>query len=196
MDRPTGNSDGSFGRYREYLHVLARVQLAPELRTKVDPSDIVQQTLLEAHQGEASYRGQSEPELLGWLRQILAHNLADALRRFRSAKRDIAREQSLGQAIDRSSARIEALLAGDQSSPSQRVRREEDAVMLAAALTELPESQQEAIVLRYWQGFSVDEIAGQMDRTPAAVAGLLKRGLRNLRTQVDSGASDERGRAE
>jgi RNA polymerase sigma-70 factor (ECF subfamily) len=168
-------------QYREYLTMLARVQLDPRLRDKLDPSDVVQQTLLDAHQRQEQFRGQTEAEKAAWLRQILARNLVDALRAFGRAKRDVARERSLHVAMEQSSQRLEAWLAAEQSSPSQKLDRHERAVQLANALAALPEAQREALVLQHWHGFSLAEIGQHMGRSPAAVAGLIKRGLRQLR---------------
>ncbi len=168
-------------RYRQYLVMLARMQLDPRLREKLDASDVVQQTLLEAHRGQRRFRGRTEAERAAWLRQILAHNLADALRGFRRAKRDVSRERSLQRALDQSSARLEAWLAAEQSSPSQRAIQNERLLQLTEALETLPEAQREAVELHYWQGWSLAEVAKHLDRSTASVAGLLQRGLRKLR---------------
>jgi len=167
--------------FREYLRLLARVHIGEPLRAKLDPSDIVQQTLLEAHQKRSQFRGSTEAEMAGWLRQLLACTLADAVRALGRAKRDVTRERSIEQAIDQSSKRIDAWLVAEQSSPSQRAVRHEEAVRLADALTKLPEAQREALTLRYCQGCSLADISRQLNRTPAAVSGLLTRGARQLR---------------
>ena len=173
--------DPALEHYRDYLVMLARVQLAPRLREKLDPSDVVQQTLLDAHRKQHEFRGRSEAEKAAWLRQILARNLVDALRTFGRAKRDVAREHSLEAELEQSNSRLEAWLAAEQSSPSWRAQRHERAVQLADALAKLPEAQREALVLQTWHGWSLAEIGQHMDRSPAAVAGLLKRGLKQLR---------------
>jgi RNA polymerase sigma-70 factor (ECF subfamily) len=171
-------------KFREYLRLLARLQLDPRLRGKLDPSDVVQQTLLEAYQKREQFRGSTEGEWLAWLRQALAHNLADALRAFGQAKRDVARERSLEAAVEASSRRIQAWLAADQSSPSQQAERHERAARLAEALATLPDDNREALVLHYCQDLPLADIAAQLGRTPAAVAGLLKRGLKQLRERL------------
>ena len=174
----------SLDRFRQYLLLLARVRLDPRLKGKLDASDVVQQTLLEAHQGMGQFRGRSVAEQAAWLRQILARNLANAVRDLGRAKRDVARERSLDAALDQSASRLEAWLAAEQSSPSQRVERHERAVLLAEALATLPETQREAVVLRHWHGWSLAEIASHLGTTTAGVTGLLHRGLKKLRKQL------------
>src|SRR5262245_24913874 len=112
-------------RFREFLSLLARLQLAPRLQGKVDLSGVVQQTLLEAHQAFDQLQAWDESQQAAWLRKALAHNLTDEVRKLRTAGRDVAREQPLEAALERSSARLEAWLAADQSSPSQRAVRQE-----------------------------------------------------------------------
>jgi RNA polymerase sigma-70 factor (ECF subfamily) len=167
--------------FREYLCLLARLRLDRRLQGKLDPSDVVQQTLLEAYQGLDQFRGQGEAQEAAWLRQILARNLANAVRDLGRAKRDVALERSLEAAVAESSARLEAWLAAEQSSPSQRAERNEQGVRLAQALATLPEAQREVLVLRHLQGWSLAAISEQLGRSPSAVAGLLHRGLKQLR---------------
>ena len=190
-------------RYRAYLHLLARMQLDPRLRGKLDLSGVVQQTLLEAHQaagpaaagpaaggpaaGGPAAGGPAHVPPLAWLRRILANNLGDEVRKLTTAKRDVSREQSLEASLEASSARLDEWLAAEQSSPSEQLQREEQALRLAQALAELPEAQREALVLQHWHGWSLADIARHFDRSPAAVAGLLKRGLQRLRTVLGEG---------
>jgi RNA polymerase sigma-70 factor (ECF subfamily) len=174
-------------QFREYLLLLARVHLGECFRGKLDASDVVQQTLLEAHRKRAQFRGHTAAERAAWLRQMLAYGLADAIRALGRAKRDVARERSLEAALNDSSSRIEAWLVAEQSSPSQQAERNEQAVRLAEALATLPEAQREALVLRHCQGWSVADISRQLGRSPAAVAGLLKRGAKQLRLLLQEG---------
>lgn len=170
--------------FRNYLGLLARAQLRPLLRGKVEDSDVVQQTLLEAHRHADQFRGTTSGEQAVWLRQILARQLANLARDFQRERRDVRKECSLEQAIEQSSARLEAWLEAEQSSPSERAERNEQLLILASALACLPDSQREAVEMRYLQGLSLEEIAVQMDRTPGAVAGLLHRGLDALRQHL------------
>jgi RNA polymerase sigma-70 factor (ECF subfamily) len=161
--------------------LLARMQIGRNLRAKFDPSDIVQQTLLDAHRQQAQFRGSTPGEMAGWLRRMLACNLADAMRAFSRGKRDVARERSLTAALDQSSAQIGSWLQAHQSSPSEKAQHAEDLLRLAQALAELPDAQCEAVVLHYWQGQTLAEVATELGRTEPAVAGLLQRGLKTLR---------------
>lgn len=131
------------------------------------------------------FQGRTEAELAGWLRQILARVLANAVRDFGRDKRDMEREISLEAGLEQSSARLEAWLAADQSSPSQQAQRNEQLLRLAQVLESLPEAQREAVVLHHLYDWSLEAIGQHLGRSPAAVAGLLKRGLRQLRTQLN-----------
>jgi RNA polymerase sigma-70 factor (ECF subfamily) len=170
--------------FRDYLRLLARARLDPRLAAKLDPSDVVQQTLLEAHKERAAFRGGTRAEMAAWLRQILARNLANALRDFRRDKRDLARERALEAIVADSSARVEAWLAAEQSSPGDRAERQEEAARLAAALEALPGPQREVVVLRHLHGWSLHDIARHVGRSRAAVAGLLHRGLQQVRSAL------------
>src|SRR6266851_1214958 len=134
-----------FQRYDSYLKVLAQTQLGRHLRAKCAPSDLVQQTLMEAYRDFATFQGNHEPELLAWLRRILAHNLFNEARRFAAQQRDAAREVSLDQVragVEHSSVALARGLAASTPSPSQVAACREDAVRLAAALAQLPEDYQ------------------------------------------------------
>jgi len=172
---------------RSYLHLLAQLNLPPALRPKIDASDVVQQTMLQAHQAMAQFRGKTEEELRAWLRQILARNLIHASRDFGREKRDVSRERSIEAAVEDSSVRVDGWLAANQSSPSQKAERSEQTASLADALAVLPEAQREAIILHYWQDWTVAAIANHTGRSVAAVAGLLKRGLKHLRAKLQEG---------
>jgi len=187
MADDSGPSATQFERYRSYLCMLARLQLDARLRSKLDPSDVVQQTLLTAFQSRNQFRGAEPAEAAAWLRQILARHLADQLRKFGGHKRNLDLEVSLEDQFARSSSRLEAWLTGSGSTPSERAIRHEELLMLADALDHLSDDQRTAVELHHFAGLPLSELAEQMRRSRAAVAGLLRRGVDNLRKKMASG---------
>lgn len=181
MDRTADPDERPLEGYRDYLRLLARLQMGPRLQAKLDASDVVQQAILQAHQSRAQFRGRTEAERLAWLRVILANALAAAARRFETRARELGRERSLEAELQLSSSRLEGLLAADQTSPSERAVRCEELLRLAAALARLPEDQRRVVELHHLKGLPVAEVAEQMGRTRPAVVGLLFRGLKKLR---------------
>jgi RNA polymerase sigma-70 factor (ECF subfamily) len=178
--------------YREYLRLLARLQLDQRLQGLLDPSDLAQQTLLQAHAHLHTFRGKTDAEFQAWLRAILAQQLAQAVRKHGKIR---DRTHSLEAALEQSSARMESLLASEPSSPSQGAVLAERLVELATALGQLPEDQRTAMELRYLQGLSVAEVARQMGRGATSVTGLLYRGHKTLRTELVGRDRDEGDRS-
>jgi RNA polymerase sigma-70 factor (ECF subfamily) len=176
-------------QFRGYLHTLARIQTDPRLARKLDASDVVQETLLRAHQCREQFRGHTAEELKAWLRRILTTTLLDAVRDLGRAKRDAGRERSLDAALDASSCRLAAFLAADQSSPSASAQKHERFLALAEALARLPDDLREAVLLKHCHGLAVAEISARLGRTPASVAGLLRRGLQQLRQLLPAEAA-------
>jgi RNA polymerase sigma-70 factor (ECF subfamily) len=164
--------------------MLARLEFDDALRAKLDASDVVQQTLLEAHQSIDAFRGKSDAEKAAWLRRILTRNLADELRKFRRLKRNVRMEASLQAALNQSTARLEKWLAIEDGTPSECAIANEQMVALAVALLELPDDQRAAVELHHLRGCSSASIAERMGRTEIAVAGLLRRGLKRLRESL------------
>src|SRR5580704_2799232 len=173
--------------FRKYLRVLAHVHLDSRLRGKLDPSDVVQQTLLRACVGFDDLRSREPAVVAAWLRKILSRTLADGVRDLERAKRDVGRERSIEQAVDESASGLEAWLAADQSSPSERADRNEQLLRLADALCELPDDTRTAVVLKHCRGWTLAQISQHLGRTPSAVASLLHRGLKQLRELLHAG---------
>jgi RNA polymerase sigma-70 factor, ECF subfamily len=176
-----------FARYRQYLWVLAQGQLGGRLRARCDPSDLVQQTLLEAFRDFAGFTGAHEAELLAWLRQILAHNLYNEARHHGAKRRDAARQVSLEEVqagLDRSSVNLGQCLAADIPTPSRAAGEREAAVQLADTLAQLPKDYQTVLLLRIFEGLSAEEVAERMDRTAGAVRMLQLRALTALRELI------------
>ena len=134
------------------------------------------------------FLGSEEPEFVAWLVRILERNVQETIRRHTVVqKRALNREQPLAE--DRRGDADQRHAASKQSSPSQRAMRGEDAVRLARYLEDLPDSQREAVRLRHLEGWSLGRIAEHIGRSEEAVAGLIKRGLQNLRVMIGKSGS-------
>jgi RNA polymerase sigma-70 factor (ECF subfamily) len=172
--------------YSNYLKILARTQLDQRIQARVSPSDIVQETLLEAHRDFGGFRGGSAGEFLAWLRQILVHNLARVVERHLAAdKRDVRREiamDAIGASLERSAMRLVQVLADDATSPSSMAVQQEQSIVLADALTELPADYRDVIVMRHMESLAFKEIADRLGRSEGAVRMLWLRAMDRLRT--------------
>lgn len=173
--------DPNLEQYRRYLKLLAEMQLNPHLKVKEDASDIVQQTMLEAHRDIVTFRGKTEAELKAWLTTILANNIVSVARHYGRDKRDPRREVSLQDQFEQSSALLHKQLAAEQTSPSMKLMKQERSQQVAEALLRLLEGERDAVVLKHYHNWTVAEIAQHLGRTEEAVAGLLRRGLKKLR---------------
>jgi RNA polymerase sigma-70 factor (ECF subfamily) len=171
--------------YRDYLTLLARLQLSRRLQSKVDAADLVQEAFLQAHQHFAGFRGGTEEELASWLRQILATTLANQVRHYCGTQsRDVRLERDLAAELDESSRALDRALVDRQSSPSQRAARREQAVLLANALARLPPDYREVIILRHLEGLKFADVAGRMGRTVDSVKKLWTPALAELRSAL------------
>jgi RNA polymerase sigma-70 factor, ECF subfamily len=173
--------------YRAYLTLLARVQIGRRLQGKVDAADMVQETFLEATRCFVQFCGDTEPELTAWLRRILATRLAHLVRRYCGTQaRDVRLECVLGDELDQSSRNLDCGPVAEQSTPSQRASRREQAVLLANALDRLPPDYREVLVLRYLEGLAFPEVAARMGRSLDSVEKLWVRALPRLRRAVEA----------
>jgi RNA polymerase sigma-70 factor (ECF subfamily) len=178
---------GLLETFRNYLRLLARTGIGPALQGKADPSDVVQDTLLKAHQNFGQFHGRSEAELASWLRQILARNVLDLGRRFSgAAARDVGRERSLEAALDASSQALGNVVAAARSSPSAAAQRRELSLVLADALADLSPDYREVIILRSIEERDWDDVAARMGRSLGAVRMLWARALKELRPLLES----------
>ena len=179
--------DRLFATCRNYLTVVARAQVESWLRAKVDASDLVQQTLLEAYRDFERFRGSTEAEWLAWLRRILAHNAANFVRQYRgTAKRQARREVQLGRTGDSSTARGAADPPDAGESPSQAVLRKERELQVADALAQLSPDHREVIFLRNLQRLPFEEVAQRMGRSRPAVQMLWMRALHKLQEVLEA----------
>lgn len=174
-----------FEEYRSYLRLLGTVEIGPELQAKIDLSGIVQQTLLDAHQSPEIAELRDSAARRAWLRRTFANNLTDEIRKFRADKRSVDREVALPLHIEDSALRLDAYLSAILPQPDSRLLAEEQAIEVAKALERLPDAQREAISWKYWHDLPLEKIAELMGRTKVSVAGLLRRGLAQLRSDFD-----------
>src|SRR5579862_4761583 len=138
--------------YRAYLDILARMEIGRRLQTKIDASDIVQETFLEAHRNFGNFRGTVEHEFAAWLREIMAARILNLVRHYVGTQaRDVRREQGLEINLDQSSRMLDRGLCSLQETPSQQAAGREQGVLLAHALAQLPEAYREVVMLRQLQ---------------------------------------------
>jgi RNA polymerase sigma-70 factor (ECF subfamily) len=173
-------------RYRNYLTLLARLQVGRRLQGKLDLDDLIQETSLEAHRHVGGFRGSSEREFLAWLRRILGSILANQVRHYYGTRRrDVRLERELAEELDHSSRVLDGALVATQSSPSQQAARREQAVLLADALGRLPPDYREVIILRQLEDLSFPDVARRMGRTEDSVRNLWVRALARMRRVLE-----------
>ncbi|MGE0757839.1 MAG: sigma-70 family RNA polymerase sigma factor [Pirellulaceae bacterium] len=168
--------------HRGYLHLLAESQLDRRLRAKFDADDVVQETMQLAYTKYPQLREPENPAVVkNWLREILCNVLIDHGKRYSADKRNVHLEQSLADQVQRSAEVLDRWLVAEHTSPSMAAARNEEAARLALGVRQLPDDMREVIVQRHLNNKSVAEIAELTGRSPASVAGLLRRGLAKLR---------------
>lgn len=168
--------------YRNYLATLARLQIGERLQGKVGASDVVQDAFLEAQRDFPQFKGKTEAELVSWLRQILASNLVDLIRRYRGTqRRDLRLEREVAFELDQSSRLLDGGLVSQGNSPSDEANRREQRALLADALEKLPHHYREVIFLCHFQGLSFPDVAQRMGRSLDSVKHLWARALVRLR---------------
>jgi len=175
---------------RSYLLLQADQQLPQSIRAKVGPSDIVQETAIDAHRDFLRFRGTTQEQLYAWLRTILHNNVTDAVRRFEmSQKRTARRETSLSVIVDRCG--ISVLPPGSHTPDHSAIRRE-DAALLAGVLTRVPDNYQTVLRLRYWDGLTFPEIATRIGRSEEAARKLWYRALARLTEELQARSAEQR----
>jgi RNA polymerase sigma-70 factor (ECF subfamily) len=192
LDRARAGDSAALGRllelYRNYLRLMARSLIGQALRVRHDASDLVQETFLKAHREFAQFLGNTEPELVSWLRTILVNTLANQVKHHRREGRDYQRQESLEVMLDRSSLAVQQSLAAPLASPSSLAVRREQSVLLADALAGLPEDYREVFVLRNLEHMPVEAIAARMGRSPNAVRKLWGRAMVALKKALEEGS--------
>jgi RNA polymerase sigma-70 factor (ECF subfamily) len=172
-------------QYRGYLALLARLQISRRLQGKVDASDLVQETFLEAHRHFASFRGSSEGEFVAWLRQILVNVVSHVVRRYLGTQsRDLRLERQLALEVDQSSRLLDRGLASVGSSPSEHAVRCEESLRLASVLEQLPAAERDVLILHHLEGLSLADVAQRLGLSKSSVKKLWLRALAQLRKSL------------
>jgi RNA polymerase sigma-70 factor (ECF subfamily) len=170
-----------FEAARGHLLQLAARELPAELRAKIGPSDLVQETAVDMHRDFAQFNGTTAEECFAWLREILRHNVVDAVRHYReSLKRNVTLEVSLGS----SPACHHAALVERARQPDGSAIRREEAATLNDVLARLPEEYRRVLQLRYWSGMSFVDMAPLLGRSPDAVRKLWYRAVERLQGEL------------
>jgi RNA polymerase sigma-70 factor (ECF subfamily) len=185
--------DRLFGMCRNYLGLMARTQVEGRLRARVDPSDLVQQTMLEAYRSFQRFNGATEGEWLAWLKQILNHNATDFVRYHQTGKRQAAKEVHLGNPADSSAGDGLANLADSVETPSQELMRKERELQIADAIAQLAPDYQEVIILRNLQRLPFDQVAERLQRSRPAAQMLWMRAIHKLQEVLASQNSSSEG---
>lgn len=176
--------------YHSYLRLLAKIEIGRRLQGKVDASDIVQETFLDAHRHFPNFRGHAEAQFVQWLRAILAGTLANVVRRYLGTQaRDLNLEQQFAADLDQSSCALGQFFVDPHSSPSQLAMRGEQSLRVTAALSRLTDDYQTVLILRHLEGLTFPEVAQRMERSVDSVEKLWLRGLTQLRKEF---AGDEK----
>lgn len=176
----------TFEKVRPYLRLLAQTNLGERLKQKVDASDVVQQTLLKAHEDRDQFKGDSEPQLVAWLKQILRNRLIDMARHWKGQKRDLDRDVNLQQKVDDSFRRVDDWLVMSQTSPSMAAQGNEQLMLLSTAVEKLPDDLREVVVMHHLQGMKLVEISKAVGCDETTVGRRLFRGMKQLGQLMES----------
>ena len=174
-------------RYREPLRRMVANRLDPRISSRVDPSDIVQDTLIEAARRMKDFLERRPIAFPAWLRQIAGERVIDAHRRHVSSqRRSVTRESQESRLPDQSASLLAQRLLDDQTSPSGQLMRREGLDRIREALAALKPNDREVLVMRHLEQLSIVEISQLLGLTEAAVKSRLLRGLIRLRSELEA----------
>jgi RNA polymerase sigma-70 factor (ECF subfamily) len=176
--------DLALGEFRAYLETLTFIQIDPRLRGRFGLSEVIQNTLVEAWLDLERITALDAESRKRLLRRMLVNNLLQKIDHEQAQRRDARLEQPLDVAAAESSCRLQNWLAAEDSSPSERLERQEDGLRLLEAMSKLDPRQREALILQKYHGWTLAQIAEHMGCTIGAVAGLHAHGLKALRKHL------------
>src|SRR5436305_5196136 len=168
-----------FARHRPYLRRLVALRLDARLRPRLDPSDVVQDTQLEALRRMPDYLERQPMPFRLWLRKTAQERLAMLSRRhLGAARRAVAREVPLP---DRSSLLLARQFLAGGPAPSHELDRRELARLVRQAVAQLPELDREMLLMRNFEELSNKEAACVLGLQPSAASQRYGRALLRLR---------------
>lgn len=177
-----------FGRYHNYIKLLASAHVCPRIKVRASASDIAQETFLHAHRGFSDFRGTTGGEFIAWLQSILTRRIQHLYRQNLFAqKRDIRREISLEairKRMDRSTIQLGSVLIDKAPTPASEAQCQERGVHVADALAELHRDYRQVLMMRSVEGLTFAEVAARMNRSEGAVRMLWLRGIRKLKDHL------------
>jgi RNA polymerase sigma-70 factor (ECF subfamily) len=174
-------------RHRERLRQMIAVRMDRRLLARIDPSDVVQDALVDAHSRLSEYLQECRIPFYPWLRQLALERLIDLHRRqIQAGRRSVAREETRSQGLpDESALDLANRLVASGTSPSGRLVREELCVRVRQALLQLPPRDHEVLVLRHLEQLSMAEIAAILGITEGAAKVRHVRALERIRTVLE-----------
>lgn len=173
--------------HRGRLRTMVELRMSRLIRGRLDPSDVVQEAMLDASRRLPEYLQTAEVPFYVWLRSLTKQRLAEAHRRhLGTGLRDAAREVSIdcqGKTAV-TSATLAARLIGRFTSPSEAAFRAEQRIVLQQVLDDLSEIDREILVLRHFEEMSNSEAAAALGLQPTAANNRYLRALGRLRTAL------------
>ncbi len=178
------------GVYRGYLIGIAVAKLDPRVRARCNPSDVVQETLLEAYRDFHKFRGGLEREFLAWIRQILSNNLARTVEtHLLTDKRDLRRERPIDNSTTTNCSRLEGQeqwFSDRAATPSSVIQHQEQLTAVLDRMSRLPSHYRDVLILRHIEELSFDDVGARLGKSAGAVRMIWLRALESLREVVVS----------
>jgi RNA polymerase sigma-70 factor (ECF subfamily) len=197
LDRVAGGDRAARGRllqrHAPRLRQMVALRLDRRLAARVDPSDVVQESLAEADRKLSDYARARPLPFYPWLRQIAWEHLLRAHRRhLHAGGRSVRREEAMRLPLpDELASLMAERLAGRDSSPSARLERSEQRQRVRAALDLLSDNDRDVLVLRYLEDLTTRETAAVLGLSESAVKMRQLRALQRLHELLGEGREGE-----
>lgn len=168
--------------YRGYLLTIANDEIGTDMAPKMAPSDLVQETFLQAYRDFPKFQGGAEYEVRDWLKTILINNLRDAHRHYRGTQKRQLNLERPWESVLNDETNPGNLVSAE--SPSRLLCATEAMRALQASLTRLPEEYRRIIQRRNFDGIGFEDLAAEFGRTPGAIRKLWGRAVKKLAEEL------------